>query len=591
MKRKILWLLLIFLLLTPVVLSPGAKKEAAPPAPEVGKLKEVPRNRTLKIIWWGIEGRWIDHELWNPYNLGAHHQRGPGIFYEPLYYYSAFADKEIPWLATSYEYSKDMKELTYHLRSGVTWSDGKPFTAEDVAYTLNTLKELGPKVIIGVDVSQFLDRAVVVDPLTVKLIFKVPAPKFHHFMSYKYDIGVYIVPKHIFEGQDWPAFKHFDIAKGWPVTTSPWRVVRGAPSEKVIDRVASKDDWWASRTGFAELPKVERIIYIPHVGETQTAEALITNEVDYTYDLRPHTMKTVLEKNPKIITHTHGKPPYGYVDWWPVSLMMNCEKPHLDNKNVRWAISYYIDRDEIIDVGWGGAGTPSLLPWPSYPGLRPFTEAISDLLKKYPTNEYNPAKGDERLMAAGYTKDKDGYWVDAAGSRIKLEAISWEAFADIGPVVAARLRKHGIDASFGMPADFWDRPSTGDFYAATYGHGGAVAGDPYFTLRLYQTATVAVPGLHVVNWYRWHNEKYDRIVDEMAVTSMEDMAKLKKLTHDAMEIWLDELPDAQLLEWYHRIPMNTTYWTGWPTEDDPYVNGAFWHLTFNLILNRLKPTQ
>jgi peptide/nickel transport system substrate-binding protein len=590
MKKKSLWLMLCLLLVAGLVLSSSGEKEVAP-EPEVGKLKEVPRNRTLMIIWWGREGRWIDHELWNPYNLGAHHQRGPGIFYEPLYYYSAFADKEIPWLAKSFEYSRDMKELTYHLRPNVTWSDGKPFTAEDVAFTLNSLRDLGPKVIIGVDVAQFLDKAVVVDPLTVKLMFKVPAPKFHHFMSYKYDIGVYMVPKHIFEGKDWPSFKHFDVAKGLPVTTSPWRVVRGAPEEKIIDRVASKDDWWASKTGFAELPKVERIIYLPHIGETQTAEALITNVVDYTYDLRPHTMTTVLEKNPKIITHVGNKPPYGYVDWWPIGLMMNCEKPHISNKNVRWAISYYIDRDEIVDVGWGGAGTPSKVPWPSYPGLKPFTDAISDLLEKYPTTEYNPAKGDERLRTAGYTKDKDGYWVDAAGSRIKVEMISWEAFADIGPVVAARLRKHGIDASFAMPADFWERPTTGDFYASTYGHGGSVAADPYFTLRLYQSATVAVPGMHVVNWYRWHNEEYDRIVDEMVMTSMEDTEKLKKLTHDAMEILLDELPDAQLVEWYHRIPMNTTYWTGWPTEDDPYVNGAFWHLTFNLILNRLEPTQ
>jgi peptide/nickel transport system substrate-binding protein len=58
-----------------------------------------------------------------------------------------------------------------------------------------------------------------------------------------------------------------------------------------------------------------------------------------------------------------------------------------------------------------------------------------------------------------------------------------------------------------------------------------------------------------------------------------------------MEIWLPELPNVQVTEWYHHIPMNTTYWQGWPTEEDPYVNGAFWHLTFPLILNRLKPAQ
>ena len=56
-----------------------------------------------------------------------------------------------------------------------------------------------------------------------------------------------------------------------------------------------------------------------------------------------------------------------------------------------------------------------------------------------------------------------------------------------------------------------------------------------------------------------------------------------------MEIWLPELPDIPIQEWYHRIPMNTTYWQGWPTRDDPYVNGAFWHLTFQLVLNRLTP--
>ena len=44
---------------------------------------------------------------------------------------------------------------------------------------------------------------------------------------------------------------------------------------------------------------------------------------------------------------------------------------------------------------------------------------------------------------------------------------------------------------------------------------------------------------------------------------------MTELYRQAMEIWLPELPDIQLTEFYHRIPMNTTYWTGWPTEDNP----------------------
>ena len=126
---------------------------------------------------------------------------------------------------------------------------------------------------------------------------------------------------------------------------------------------------------------------------------------------------------------------------------------------------------------------------------------------------------------------------------------------------------------------------------ALFGHGGSVSADPYFTLRLSQSVTEAVPGGHQVNFSLWHNEEFDKIVDEMAVTPPEDQEALMDQWRRAMEIWLPELPDIQIQEWYHRIPMNTTYWTNWPTKDNAYVNGAFWHLTFNMILHKLQPTQ
>ena len=46
-----------------------------------------------------------------------------------------------------------------------------------------------------------------------------------------------------------------------------------------------------------------------------------------------------------------------------------------------------------------------------------------------------------------------------------------------------------------------------------------------------------------------------------------------------------------MIQWYHRIPMNLTYWTNWPTEENPYLNGAFWHLTFPRILDQLKAVK
>lgn len=127
--------------------------------PEVEGVPEVARNRTLFLRWGGQEGRFIDHELWNGYAVGANHQNGLGIFYEPLAYYSAFADEMIPWLAEDWEYSADLTELTITTRSGITWSDGEPFSAEDVAYTFNTLRDLGPQVRWGTDVQQFVEEA------------------------------------------------------------------------------------------------------------------------------------------------------------------------------------------------------------------------------------------------------------------------------------------------------------------------------------------------------------------------------------------------------------------------------------------------
>ena len=110
--------------------------------------------------------------------------------------------------------------------------------------------------------------ATATDANTVVVDFKIPSPRFFMFMSYKYDIGVYIVPKHIFEGQDWTTFKHFDIAKGMPVTTGPWRVTAASPQQKVFDRRAS---WWAADRGLAPLPAVFRNIWLPPAGEQQTA--------------------------------------------------------------------------------------------------------------------------------------------------------------------------------------------------------------------------------------------------------------------------------------------------------------------------------
>lgn len=552
-------------------------------------IKDVPRTRTLMTMLQGREGKFVDAELWNPYSIGATTSNMNQLIFEPLAYYSVFADKEILWLAESYTYSPDFKQLTIKLRSGIQWSDGKPFSADDVAYTLNTLKALGPKVRWGTEVQQYVDSATATDATTVRVSFVAPAPRFFDFVSYKYDIGLQIVPKHIFDGQDWTTFKNFDIAKGWPLTTGPWKVVYAGPEQKVVDR---RDSWWGVAAGVAKMPRMERVVLVPWVGEQQTAQALIANQLDYTYSLQPATWPTVFKSNPKIITHTGQKPPYGYQDWWPISLWVNNEHKPFDDKDIRWALSYYIDRQQLVEVGWSGASGPSPLPMPAYPPLKPYFDAVKSQLDRYNTNEYSPQKGDQLLTGKGWKKDSQGMWVDSSGNRLTLDIIgSGTSGNALGPVIPEQLKRHGIDASFSLPPDFGDRFAQGQYNGAINGHGGSVR-DPYNTMRLYQSQTEAIPGVTALtNVARWKNTEWDKLTDQVYTTDMNDKTRLVDLWKKAMDIWLPELPDIQLTQFHHRVPMNTTYWTNWPTEDNPYVNGALWHLTWGYVLFNIEPTQ
>ena len=547
------------------------------------ELKEIARNRTMILVWGGREGRWVDWDLWNPYAIGSNHQNGPNLIYEPLAYYSAFADKTEMWLAESYEFAPDYKRLTIKTRPGISWSDGKPFSAEDVAFTLNSLRDLGPKVRWGVDVQQAVEKSVATDPNTVVIDFKIPAPRFFFFMTYKYDIGVYIVPKHVFEGQDWTTFKNFDLEKQWPVSTGPWQVVDASPQQKVFDRRAS---WWAAERKLAPLPVVERNIWLPSAGEQQTAQALITSQLDAGTGMQPATFPTLFRGNAKITTHSGQKSPFGYMDWWPISLYVNNERPPFKDKEVRWALSHYIDRPQLIEVGYLGANTPSKLPMPPYPPLLPYFDAVKDLLAKYDTNEFAPKKGDALLSGKGFKKDSDGFWIDSERKRLAVNIIGFGAAGPaIGPVLVEMLKRRGIEASMALPPDFDSRFQKGEYDGAIYGHGGSV-NEPYATLRLYQGASIAVPGAHQANFSRWKNAEYDKLVDEAYATT--DSKKLADIWRRAMEIWLPELPDIQLVQNYHRIPWNTAYWKNWPTEENAYVNGAHWHLTFAMVLRNLQ---
>lgn len=577
-----------------------AATSAPAAAVDLGSLKQVPREKTWISVGVGGEApqQFSDVAMHNPFLPGIS-RSGYQAVMEPLFYYNAYytdtvcgpagvqcKNGEMPWIGTGYQFTPDFKQVTVNLRKGVEWSDGQPFTSKDVVFTIKMLIDNAPKLAWSADMKQWVNDVTAPDDSTVQFNLTNPNPRFiFSYFTFHQDVGVFIVPEHIFKDQPAQTFTNFDLAKGWPVVTGPYKMVYSDPQQKIWDR---RDDWWGAKTGFHPLPAPERMIFLPGYDEAKQVELLINNEVDCALSMQLGNIKAAMERNPKIGSWSGTNPPYGYVDWWPTGLGFNDMKEPFNDPDIRHAINNVINRDEIVKIGYQGAGESTVVPYPGFPALNEYTKGISDLLKEYPVDEFNLDKSASMMQSKGYTKDSGGFW-SKDGNRLSIVVITFAVEQDVTPVVVQQLRKGGFDASFKMPSNFGDLIFNGDADAYVFGHGGSVQ-DPYFTLRLYQTQYTAPVGTPASQPYRWSNPDYDKLVDQMGTIAPSD-PKLVDVFHQAMSIWLKDLPDIPLVQFYHRNPVNTTYWTNWPDEKNPYINSANWHRTCELVLLGLKPAN
>lgn len=570
-------------------------QQAAPAAETAGQsaeLKDVPRNRTLIMAGLGGEhpGAFTDIELFNSYAPGLSRSGFTQACNEALFYYNMIGDEFIPWMGESYTYNDDFTEVVIKIRQGVEWSDGTPFTANDVAFSLNLLLE-HPDLSYAGEIIDTVQSAEVVDDLNVKITLTGVNPRFvFDKLTFHADLGVPLVAEHVWKDQDPSTFTNYDPEKGWPICTGAWELVYTDVQRKIWDL---REDWWGAKTGFHALPKVERMVFLPGMDENTMVQLISNNEIDLAFSFTPQNMELAQSQNDKITTFS-AEPPYGFLDWWPISLAFNTSEAPFDNPDIRWAMSYSLDRDQIIDVAFKGTTTAIKLPYPGYPGMAPFIDSVSDLLEQYPTTEFNLDKAAELMTKNGYEKDGEGFWVKD-GERITFEIITFPQHPSTtpqAPVITEQLRKAGFDASFLLPADFVTRIQTGAAKAFLWGHGGSMR-DPYATLeRLYHIKHVKPTGeaIPFTNLYRWSNQEFSDIVDQMTGVA-EDDPQLKELFRQAMEIWLPELPDVMTIETVILLPRNTTYWTNWPSAENPYVHEGFWHRTANLFLVELEPVE
>ena len=567
----------------------------ATPKGAVAGLKAVPRNRTLIMAGLGGEhpGGYLDVEnfnLWAPGGISRSGMQNGGI--EGLFYANMLNVKEIlPWAAESWKYSDDFLSLDIKIRKGVAWSDGQPFTAKDCVFDTKTMMATTTMAYSG-DLNIYVKEASAPDDFTFRLAFKKPSPRFHFdYMVFWADFGIpFGMAEHVWKDQKEPdKFNNYDPAKGWPLTTGPYKLVGTTVEQKIWD---VRPDWWAAKIGFQKLPRIERMIHLPGMNEITMAQMCIANEIDLAFSMTPTNMQMIKAQNPKFITHC-PRPPYGFVDWWPAGLGWNCMVKPFDDPDIRWAQSYVINRDEIVKFAFSGFSSVDMpLPFPSYGALKPYMEQIKDLTTAKNPIEYSLEKSAAIMTKKGYKKDKDGFWVGAEGNRIKMEIVTFPqhpSMTPCAPVVTEQLRRGGFDATFSLPADFITRLVTGTANSFIWGHGGGVK-DPVAQMDLYHSRFALPIGTSAYPFYRWVNKDFDALVDEMRFMQFND-PKIDPLWHKCAEIWIRELPDTMLVQTVIQLPMNTTYWKGWPTCDDEYVHEGFWHRSAMLMWVRLDPVS
>ena len=151
------------------------------------------------------------------------------------------------------------------------------------------------------------------------------------------------------------------------------------------------------------------------------------------------------------------------------------------------------------------------------------------------------------------------------------------------------LKKGGFDANVNFGNDAYQNMADGKPGLYMFGHGASTV-DPYAVFDLFRTPTIGTTAGNN-NFSRYNNAEFSAIVDQMAPLGADD-PKFQGLAAQALGIYWRDTIDCPVIQWLHRIPYNQTYWTNWPTTDNPAdgENGAFWAETGMIVITGLKPS-
>jgi peptide/nickel transport system substrate-binding protein len=279
-------------------------------------------------------------------------------------------------LAESWDISPDGLVITFHLRKGVKWADGVEFTANDVMFGYKTIIDEKTPTAYSEDFRQ-VKNAEAPDRYTFRVTYGKPfAPALSSWAS-----NAVILPAHLLQGRD---ITKSDFGRN-PVGLGPYRLNTWISGQEVV--LDSYKDYFEGR------PYIDRYIYRIIPDPATLFLELQTGGVDM-MGLTPIQYKKQTET--EFFRTNFWK--FRYPTFAYTYLGFNLKHPFFQDKSVRQAISYAIDKSEIVDVVLFGLGSPSTGPY--VPNTWPYNPDV----KKYP---YDPKRALQLLNEAGW-KDSDG---------------------------------------------------------------------------------------------------------------------------------------------------------------------------------------
>jgi len=377
---------------------------------------------------------------------------------EPLIFLSG-ESKLSPGLAESWELSEDGLELTLHLREGVTWHDGKPFTAEDVKFNYD---EIIPLQVYGAQLFERIASVDIKDEHTVVIrLSKAFGPLLETIATQ------FIIPKHLYEGTNYvtnPANKEKIVGTG-PMMFSSY-----TPGQEIV--LVKNPNYWGGEV------QVDKGVFTQIPDPNSRAEALFSGQIDEAL-LDPSKAARVAETdNLEILTA--GFFPEAQV------VSFNAQSEYLKDAAVRRAVFAAMDRHELVKTALSGVGTPANgffpdnLDWAVNPDINFDRDFPHDL------DAINKVLDD-----AGFPRGPDGIRFT-----LRLQYLSSSPdTALMVELIASQLEEVGIASKLSGDA------------SAVYTENTYRKGD--FDLVFVRTSLGGEPSIGITRWYACNDRKLD----------------------------------------------------------------------------------